>query len=205
MRKLKIGLTGGIGSGKTTVAHILSKRHYAVYIADQAASTIMNRQATVRKALIRKFGREIYTSENKLDKKKLADLIFNCPEALQEVNRIVHPAVLADFREWCHRQNGKIVFFESAILFEAGLAPFFDYTVCIGAPLAIRIERVVKRDRTTTGKVRERIRNQMPEGEKCRLSDFILRNDNRHSLLKQIATLEKQLKKKYLWQNSVNG
>lgn len=206
MKTLKIGLTGGIGSGKTTVARIVSQKlRYPVYIADETASRLIRDRISIRNALIRHFGKHVYLPDRSLNKKWLADRIFTDPSALQAVNRIVHPEVLKDFHRWSERQQGKLIFFESAILFEAGLDAHFDYIVCITASLDTRIARVVQRDGTTPEKVRERIRNQIDEQKKCRMSDYVICTDQGVPLLRQLFELEKQLKKKYLWQNTENG
>ncbi len=190
---LYIGLTGGIGSGKSTVAHILQVMGYPVYISDTHASRLMNTCPEIKKELIALFGTMIYTSEGILDKKYLADIIFQDPAALSQVNHIVHPRVLDDFYVWSKTQTSSYVFFESAILFEARLNENFDFIICVTAPEAVKIQRVVERDKTTTEKVKERIRNQIDDTEKCGQSDFILYNDPAHLLLEQIDHLLKHL------------
>lgn len=193
---LRIGLTGGIGSGKTTIAHVLKHLGYPVYIADTQASHLMNVDPQLRQELASAFGEDIYTTARQIDKKKLASLIFNDREALQRINHIVHPRVIADFYQWCEQQSGELVFFESAILFEAGLEKTVDYIICVYASPATRLKRVIKRDHTTEDKVRERIANQMNDEEKCRKSDFTICTDSPVMVLEQIDTLLEKLKNK---------
>ncbi len=171
---LKIGLTGGIGSGKTTIAKAFSTSGYPVYIADTEASRLINHSSGIREALIRLFGKTIYHPDKTLDKRQLSTLIFNDKSLLQQVNRIVHPAVMQDFEELCGKLQAPFVFFESAILFEAGLANYFDYVICVTAALQTRIARVMKRDGIPAEKVNERIRNQAEEEEKSKRANFVI-------------------------------
>lgn len=193
---LKIGLTGGIGSGKTTIARVLEHLGYKVYIADAQASRLMNSDPQLRDELSMAFGKDIYTAAHQIDKKKLASLIFNNREALQQINRIVHPKVVADFNRWSEKQPGEIIFFESAILFEAGLEKTVDYIICVYASLETRLKRVMERDQATEEKVRERIANQMNDEEKCRRSDFSVCTDSPAMVLEQIDSLIGILKNK---------
>lgn len=188
-KTVKVGLTGGIGSGKTTVAGILRRAGYAIYIADQEASRLINENLRIRTQLKQAFGEAIYNTGDILDKKRLSEIIFNTPQALAKTNAIVHPAVLEDFTRWCRQQTAGIVFFESAILFESGLCTHVDCIICISASLETRIARVVKRDNTTREKVLERIRNQMDEQEKCRKSDFTINTDEGNMLLDQLFSI----------------
>lgn len=193
---LKIGLTGGIGSGKTTIARIFEHLGYKVYIADVHASRLMNTDPQLRERISATFGKDIYTAEQRIDKKRLASLIFNNRKALLQINRIVHPRVVADFYRWCERQPGEFVFFESAILFEAGLEKTVDYIICVTATLETRLKRVMERDHTSEEKVRERMSNQMDDEEKCRRSNFTVCTDGTVMVLKQIETLIETLNNK---------
>lgn len=191
---LKIGLTGGIGSGKTTVARIFEHLGYKVYIADIQASRLMNTDPQLRRELSSAFGKDIYTTDRQIDKKRLASLIFNNREALRQINRIVHPCVVDDFNRWCEKQPGEFIFFESAILFEAGLEKTVDSIICVYASPETRIKRVMERDHTTGEKVRERMAAQMGDEEKCRRSDFTICTDNSVMVLEQIETIIEKLK-----------
>ena len=187
---LKIGLTGGIGSGKSTIAKIIATLGYPVYISDFKASELINRDEEIKKHLIELFGKDIYQPDGNLDKKRLAGIIFNDKEAIKQVNGIVHPAVTRDFMEWCSAQRRPLLFFESAILFEAKLENLF---ILITTDLETRVERVISRDSTTREKVIERINNQMPDEIKQTKSDFVIYNNNDDKVIKQILSIIHQL------------
>lgn len=193
---IKIGLTGGIGSGKTTVAHILEQEGYPVYISDRQASELINKNTEIRSALTGLFGTTLYSNDNTLDKKKLAEIIFNDKTALQKVNVIVHPVVLEDFRQWSLLQSGNLVFFESAILFEAGLEKNFDLIISVYASPQTRIQRVIDRDRVCREEVIKRIENQMADDIKCQKSDFTIYTDRGLDLNQQIKDIIEQLNQK---------
>ncbi len=186
---LKIGLTGGIGSGKTTIAQAFHGLGYPVYIADTEASLLINRSPEIRKALTALFGEGIYRPDRTLDKQQLASLIFNDSALLRQVNGIVHPAVMQDFLHWCDKQQAPLVFFESAILFEAGLGGYFDAVICVTADLNTRIKRVMKRDGVSAEKVHERIRNQAADDEKSKQADFVIDTTDGKDWRQQITTL----------------
>ncbi len=186
---LRIGLTGGIGSGKTTIANAFHDSGYPVYIADTEASRLINDSPAIRHALIALFGETIYRPDHTADKRQLAALIFNDAALLQQVNQIVHPAVMQDFEEWCRKQSSLLVFFESAILFEAGLSNYFDSVICVTADLQTRIKRVMKRDQVPAEKVYERIRNQAEDDEKSKRADFIIDTTDGKNWQNQITTL----------------
>ena len=190
---LKIGLTGGIGSGKSTIAKIIETLGYPVYISDSKASELINRDEEIKKHLTELLGKDIYQSDGNLDKKRLATIIFNDKEVIKQVNGIVHPAVTRDFMEWCSAQRRPLLFFESAILFEAKLENLFDYIILITTDLETRVERVISRDATTREKVIERINNQMPDEIKQTKSDFVIYNNNDDKVIKQILSIIHQL------------
>ena len=190
---LKIGLTGGIGSGKSTIAKIIETLGYPVYISDSKASELINRDEEIKKHLIELFGKDIYQPNGNLDKKRLAGIIFNDKEAIKQVNGIVHPAVTRDFMEWCSAQRRPLLFFESAILFEAKLENLFDYIILITTDLETRVERVISRDSTTREKVIERVNNQMSDEIKQTKSDFVIYNNNDDKVIKQILSIIHQL------------
>ena len=189
----KIGLTGGIGSGKSTAAAVLKHLGYPVYISDKEASRLMDTDEGIRSGLIRRFGKDIYTEEGRLDKARLAGIIFHDKEKLQQTDSIVHPRVMEDFGNWASRQESSLVFFESAILFEAGLDRYFSALVCITASEQTRIERVMKRDHAAEGPVKARIRTQMDEKEKCSRADHVIRNDRDSMIVPQILEMVKRM------------
>lgn len=183
-----IGLTGGIGSGKSTIARILLHLGYPVYISDKEAARLINTHPDIRKELCSYFGPNIYTGDH-LNKKCLADIIFHDKTSLKTVNGIVHPRVMKDFVNWSKQQSSPLVFFESAILHEAGLASSFHHTICVTASEEERIRRVTTRDNTTPEQVKARIHNQDDEQRKIRLSDFIIYNDRQHGIIQQLLDI----------------
>lgn len=190
-----IGLTGGIGSGKSTVARILKLMGFSVYIADNEASQLMHTHPEIRKEIIAHFGEAVYDSQGNVNKPFLAKLVFNHPDHLATINHIVHPRVMEDFRQWSNRQSNDLVFFESAILFEAGLNTEFQTIICVTAPEAERLARVINRDRTTPAQVKARIQNQLDDSAKCQQSDFIICNDEQHMVIEQILEIIDTIKK----------
>ena len=190
-----VGLTGGIGSGKSTVARIFKCMGFPIYIADTEASRLMNTSPEIRKEITERFGETIYDND-RLNRAELAKIIFDDKEALQYINQIVHPRVMEDFKTWCKRQKKTIALFESAILYEAGLSEFFEQIICVTAPEVVRIQRVMNRDHTTTEKVRDRIKNQMDDSEKVYRADFVVNNDGTQALLPQITNIIQQLNSK---------
>ncbi|WP_308600782.1 dephospho-CoA kinase [uncultured Dysgonomonas sp.] len=191
---IKLGITGGIGSGKSTVSQIFSLSGVPVYIADIESKRLVATSPTIRKKLINLFGEELY-SGGVLNKPLLASLIFNDKKKLETVNAIIHPEVEHDFIEWVkkHAQCG-IVAHEAAILFESGFNRMMDKVLMVYTPLDIRIERTMLRDNLPKEKVMERIQNQMSDEEKAKLSDFVIVNDNTKSLIEQVTNIIQELK-----------
>ncbi|MFI5194577.1 MAG: dephospho-CoA kinase [Chitinophagales bacterium] len=189
---LKIGLTGGIGSGKTTVAQIFEVLGIPVYNADEAAKKLMNENPELKKGIISRFGAGAYP-DGKLDRRYLAELVFSDPEKLSRLNEMVHPVTLHDADLWMRKQHSPYVVKEAAIIFEANLRSFYDYVIGVTAPESLRIERVMKRDRSTREKVLLRIRQQMDEAEKMRLCDFVIVNDEQQGILPQVLKIHEVL------------
>lgn len=160
----KIGITGGIGSGKSTVCSLFAERGIAVYDSDSRAKQLMNESTELRQQLIEAFGEECYT-DGELNRGYLASKVFGDAEALARLNAIVHPAVRADFRTWAEQQSGAYVILESAILFEAGFETEVDTTLAVMAPLEERIRRTMARDGVDRESVLERIAHQMSDDE----------------------------------------
>lgn len=170
-----IGLTGGIGSGKTSIANYLASKDIPVYIADDAGKKVMQQQE-VLDAIKEEFGGSIF-DENKLSRSKLAEIVFNNPEQLKALNNIVHPAVKKDFKKWLQLKNSfPFVVYESAILFESGSYKNFDYIMSVTAPLEIRISRVLERDNTNREQVMNRIKAQWTDEQRVSKSDFVIDN-----------------------------
>ncbi|MEA3452339.1 MAG: dephospho-CoA kinase [Bacteroidota bacterium] len=187
---LKIGLTGGIGSGKTTVAKIFETLKIPVYYADTEAKKILNDNISVKKQIIKTFG-NIY-SENIIDKKKLAYIVFNNTKKLAELNSIVHPAVNIHFKKWCkEKENYNYTIKEAAILFESGAYKKMDKIINVYAPVDIRIKRVCLRDNVKKEDVLNRINNQFDDKKRIELSDFIVHNYNEHMIIHQVLSIHK--------------
>ncbi len=190
---IKVAVTGGIGSGKSTICRIFEKLGIPVFDADKIAKELMNCDPGVKNQLIENFGVDIFDEEGQLIKDKLANIIFNDQEALKKVNNIVHPAVIHNFNEWCLRQKSPYIIQETAILFEAGLDYLFDKIIFVTAPVEVRIDRVMKRDNITREKVMERLKNQKNDKEGNGKSDFIILNDGKEMILPQIITIHNKL------------
>lgn len=189
----KIGITGGIGSGKSVISRILKIMHYPVYDSDYWAKFLMNNDKTIYKALTDKFGPETYSAEG-INRPFLAQLIFNNKENLTFVNSIVHPAVGNHFLQWAEEQQSSIVFIESAILFSSGLNKIIDKTIYVDAPQEIRLQRAILRDNATTEAISARIKNQINGDEYARThSDYIINNDNTSLLIPQIISILQNL------------
>lgn len=170
-----IGLTGGIGSGKTTVAKAFEKFGVPVYIADDEGRKITDSPEVLKKLIVI-FGNEI-VSNGILDRKKLAAIVFQNPEKLQQLNAIIHPLVKEHFKIWLqNHQNAKFIIRETAILFESGSYKDCDKIITVTAPIQTRIERVVLRDKTTPEDVLKRIQNQWTDEQRIALSDFVIHN-----------------------------
>lgn len=189
---LKIGLTGGIGSGKTIVAHIFEVLGIPVYYADEAAKKLMNEDPELKKQIVQRFGAAAY-KEGKLDRQFLGELVFSDPEKLARLNEIVHPVTLNDAAQWMLRQKTPYAIKEAALIFEANLQSYFDYVIGVTAPESLRIDRVIKRDQSSREKVMKRIRQQMNEEEKISLCDFVIQNNELEAVLPQVIRIHERL------------
>ena len=189
---LKIGLTGGIGSGKTTVAQIFEALAIPVYYADQAARDLMNQDPELKKKIISAFGPAAYKNGD-LDRSYLGTMVFADAEKLAVLNSFVHPVTLRDAAEWMKNQKTAYAIKEAALIFEAGLENFFDYIIGVTAPESLRIERVMKRDHATAENILQRIGQQMNEDEKMSRCNFIIVNDNKQALLPQVLKIHEIL------------
>ena len=190
---IKLGVTGGIGSGKSVVCEVLRLHDIPVYDADLEAKNLNDTSPVIREKLIEAFGAELYKND-KLDRKKLAQLIFNDEKNLHRVNSIIHPELAKHFEKWTdERIEHPIAAIDAAVLFEAGFQQFVDKTITVFSPIETRIERVVKRDNLTREHILSRINSQMSDEEKIKLSDFVIINDNKHSILEQVSTILKTI------------
>lgn len=190
-----IGLTGGIGSGKSTVASYIASKGIPVYIADEEARKLMDSKVMINK-IQAIFEESILTKEGNLDRKKIGNIVFSQPEKLAQLNAIVHPEVKKHFEKWVKKhKNQSFVVKEVAILFETGGHLACDKVIIITAPQEIRIERAMKRDNIARESVLNRIENQLPEAEKIKLSDFVVHNMDLQSTFTQIDQILKILAK----------
>lgn len=172
-----IGLTGGIGSGKTTIAKFFASEGVPIYIADLEAKSLMDSKE-IKKEILELFGKTVFKNEM-LDRAKIAEIVFNDPTMLVKLNSIVHPAVKKHFKEWVHAHESEdLLLYESAILFESGHYKEFDYVISVIAPLESRIARVLARDDSTREQVMSRVNAQWNDDERIKKSDFIIENIN---------------------------
>jgi dephospho-CoA kinase len=190
---MRIGITGGIGSGKTAVCNIFRGLGIPVYDADTHAKILMSENQAIKCALIDYFGNDVY-KKGTLNKPYLAQIIFSNKAALEFVDNIVHPAVENDFVQWSEIQkNVPYVIQEAALLFERNLYKALDYTITVTCPEELRIQRVMERDKTTREDVLQRMQHQLPDYDKVRKSDFVVINDNRESLIEQVHKIHLQI------------
>lgn len=189
--KVRVGLTGGIGSGKSFVAQVIEKMGYPVYYSDTASKQLVDSDPEIREELITLLGSEAYT-DNGLNRSLLAARIFQSDALRERVNAIIHPRVRKHFDEWAAQATSEIVFNEAAILFETGAYRNFTAMILVTAPEAMRIERVMKRDGSTEDEVRQRMSKQWSDEQKMELAQHVIHNDGR-PLLIQIENIMDQL------------
>lgn len=188
----KIGLTGGIGSGKTYVSKVFEKLGFPVFNSDNYAKEYMYTDQELVKAIIREFGSDIY-KDGKLQTKVLASIVFNDQEKLNKLNTLVHPIVKKGFIDWCFQINSKLVIKEAAILFESDSHIGLDAVICVFCPEEIRIQRVMKRDNINRSEVLSRIDQQMDVEEQKELSSYIIVNDGKHMVVPQVLDIIKEM------------
>lgn len=190
---LKVGLTGGIGSGKTYVSKLFHQLGVPIYYADDRAKYLMNHDAQLIAELKTAFGDNIYI-DGQLDRPQLAAKVFNNPEQLAILNSLVHPAVFRDTQQWLAEHADKpYTLREAALVFETGMNHLLDKVITVTAPIELRIERAMKRDHITREDVLARINNQMDEQEKVRLADFVIHNDGINDVLAQVQKIHGEL------------
>ena len=188
-----VGLTGGIGSGKSTVAEIFRSLRVPVYLADEAGRKLTHEDPAVKKSIAREFGSDMYDGDGNLNSKDLAAIVFGDKAQLDKLNSIIHPAVQRDFEDWLSRQDAPYVIKEAAILIETGSYRDADKLIVVTAPEKLRISRVIERDDSDEKSVRSRMANQMPQDEKDRYADFLVRNEDGHPLIPQVTKIHSQL------------
>ena len=191
-QQIKIGLTGGIGSGKTFVGAIFSKLGIPVFNADIQAKKCMADNVLLQQDIQNVFGDKVYEN-GILQKEILAEIIFNDTQKLEKLNKLVHPVVKQSFEDWCVNQTSQIVIKEAAILFESDAHLTLDKVICVSANEETRVDRVIKRDNTSRKQVFSRIKRQISQNEKEKLSDFVIVNDGVELLLPQIIKIITQI------------
>jgi len=190
---LKVGLTGGIGSGKTTVAQIFEVLSIPVYYADSAARDLMNKDPELKKKIITSFGPDAYNNNGELNRAYLGSIVFYDSEKLKLLNSIVHPVTIRNSENWMKNQKTPYAIKEAALIFEAGIEKYLDYVIGVTAPESLRIQRVVERDHVTMQKVLDRVQHQMDEKEKISRCDFVIQNDGILPLIPQVLEIHKTL------------
>ncbi|MFI5128350.1 MAG: dephospho-CoA kinase [Chitinophagales bacterium] len=188
---LKVGLTGGIGSGKSTVAKIFGVLGIPVYYADDAARQIMNTDTQLKSSLVKNFGERIYQG-GQLDRAYLASLVFADKQKLDLLNSLTHPATIRDANKWMLQQTSPYIIKEAALLFESGANKYLDVIIGVFAPQELRIQRAMQRDNTTREEVLQRMTRQMNEDSKMKLCDYIIANDEQQLLMPQVLQLHHQ-------------
>ncbi len=186
-----VGLTGGIGSGKSTVVKIFSSLNVPVYIADERSKALLNSNSRLKEKLIEAFG-PIYQGD-KIDKQLFSSIIFNDDDKRELANNIIHPFVKDDFSLWMSEQNANYVIKESAILYEIASEKEFDEIILITSPTNLRIERILKRGDSKIADIKSRMESQWSDEKKLALADFHIKNDGKQSLISQILEIHKKL------------
>jgi dephospho-CoA kinase len=189
---IRVGLTGGIGSGKTTVARVFQTLGVPVFEADAEGRRVLGEEPEVIQAVAERFGRAILRGGT-VDRKALAGVVFNEPEALQALNAIVHPAVRQGFQRWAEAQPTPYVIMVSAIMVESGSSRLMDRIVVVTAPEQLRIQRVMARDGVDEGAVRARVANQISETERLAVADHVIHNDDKQLVIPQVLAIHAAL------------
>ena len=192
---IKLGITGGIGSGKTIVCEVFKCLGIPVFNSDLIARRIVDQNACVINEIKSQFGDDVYTNVG-LDRKKLSQIVFQNKSALERLNSIVHPAVFDEFQAWlAENKNAPFIIKEAAIMFESGAYKEMDKIATVFAPEKIRLNRVVKRDHIPVDQINKRIENQITEQEKINRSDFVIVNDDEQMVLPQVIKIFNELRK----------
>lgn len=190
---MRVGITGGIGSGKSTVCQIFEQLQVPVFYADKETKILYDNNPLVRDFLIQEFGSNIYNG-NILNRSALASIIFSDKQQLEKVNRFIHPLVFEQYEKWCGLHSGSAYTIkEAAIIFESGSHHHLHFVVAVVAPTELRIKRVMNRDQVGKVEVMARIKNQIPQEELERRCHFIINNDGTNSLITQVMNLHREL------------
>jgi dephospho-CoA kinase len=185
---LKIGLTGGIGSGKTTVAKIFELLNVPVYYADEASKRLYHTDKDLMADVKKHFGEDVYEND-RLNRSKLAAIVFNSPEKLDLLNQLVHPPTIRDAQQWMEKQTAPYIIKEAALLFESGSSEGLDFIIGVKSPTHLRIKRVMDRDHLTRDEILGRANRQIDEEIKTRLCDFVITNNEQELVIPQVLEL----------------
>ncbi|GGE67491.1 dephospho-CoA kinase [Pedobacter psychrotolerans] len=190
----KVGITGGIGSGKTTVCKVFEVLGIPIFYADTVAKEIMVSDQLLVEGIISTFGEESYTLEGELNKKHLASIVFNNEAELAKLNNLVHPAVFRAFEGWVKQVDQKVPYIlkEAALLFESDSYKMCDTSILVTAPYDLKLARVMQRDQFSADQVKARMDKQMSDEEKAKMADHFIVNDEKNSIIEQVLTLHKQ-------------
>jgi dephospho-CoA kinase len=190
---LKIGITGGIGSGKTTVSKIFEILEIPVFYADEVAKSLMESDELLVKNIRESFGNDAYRADKSLNRKYLADIVFKDQVQLTKLNKLVHPAVFRAFDVWVNSKKAPYVLKEAAILFESGSYKLCDKNILVTAPEELKLKRVMRRDNRSRDEIRSRMGKQLTDSEAIKLADFVIVNDEEQLLIPQVLAIHEQL------------
>ena len=195
-RILKLGITGGIGSGKTTVCKVFSVLGISVFSADDEAKRIQDNDREIQEKISRIAGKDLFSSGS-LDRQELARLIFRDRDLLKKVNEIIHPAVFRYFNDWVQKQEPPYVIMEAAILFESGASGLMDRIITVVTPVEERIERLLRGNKFTREQITERIKNQIDDGSRISQSDFVIFNSENDMIIPAVLGVHNEMLKLY--------
>ena len=190
---MKIGITGGIGSGKSTVCKLFELLKVPIFYADDVAKNIMNTDNDLKQSVSKEFGSSSYSEDGLLNRKYIADIVFKNAERLTVLNSLVHPAVFKAFDSWQSLQSAPYIIKEAALLFESESHKMCDYSILVEAPHALKVKRVMDRDHLTADEVELRMAKQFTDAQKRALADFVLLNDEKHLLITQVLSLHQRI------------
>ncbi len=193
-KPLKIGITGGIGAGKSTICRVFEWLGIPIYYADNQAKLLISENENLKNKIKTLLGPESYNKKGEYNRKFVGEKIFGNPKLLKELNALIHPVVATDYNDWFQSHNdSKYTLKEAAILFESGSNVGLDYVIGVHAPLEVRIKRVAERDQLTTKAIKARIKNQMAQDEKMKKCDFLIDNGGKELIVQQVIKIHKKL------------